>query len=348
MNISIITHAAHGGKGGIDKYVTNIIDTLESNSKIKKINIYSKRKIFYQKRKLFFYKSNFFLFLILKNTINIIKSDLILITHINLIPYALVSFFFNKKIILFSYGIEIWGVDKNFIYKLLIKKINYFICMRDYTMRIQKKKYDLKSNSFFMLHNCMNGELKKYRFNHKQKNIITVARLDKNEKFKGIDETLDALSLIKKKLFKYYIVGEGNDTERLKKKVQLLNLENDVIFTGYVSNKKRDFLFRSSCICSMPGSDATFDTYPYRFSFLEASIFGLHLIASNPQKKEKKDAKKYANINFVNPKNAKEIKKTILKLINKKKYTCPKLIKDFSYNQFKSNLNKYINSIIIS
>jgi len=29
MNISIITHAAHGGKGGIDKYETNIIKKLE-------------------------------------------------------------------------------------------------------------------------------------------------------------------------------------------------------------------------------------------------------------------------------------------------------------------------------
>jgi len=97
MNISIITHAAHGGKGGIDKYVTNIIDTLESNSKIKKINIYSKKKIFYQKRKLFFYKSNFFLFLILKHTINIIKSDLILINKKKYIcPKLIKDFSYNQ------------------------------------------------------------------------------------------------------------------------------------------------------------------------------------------------------------------------------------------------------------
>jgi len=42
MNISIITHGAYGRKGEIDKYATNVVDTLECNRGIKKINIFSK------------------------------------------------------------------------------------------------------------------------------------------------------------------------------------------------------------------------------------------------------------------------------------------------------------------
>ena len=37
----------------------------------------------------------------------------------------------------------------------------------------------------------------------------------------------------------------------------------------------------------MPGSDKTFDTYPYRFSFLEAATYGLNIIASKPKKMKK-------------------------------------------------------------
>jgi len=152
MNISLITHDAHGSNGGIAKYTSFVINALASNFDIKKINIFSKRKILLKKKKINFFQSRFFLFIILKNTIKIIKSDLILVSHINLIPYLLVIFFFNKKVILFSYGYEIWGLKKNFFYRLLIKRINYFICMRKYTAKIQKKKYNLNDKSFFFLH----------------------------------------------------------------------------------------------------------------------------------------------------------------------------------------------------
>ena len=113
MNISLITHDAHGSNGGIAKYTSFVINTLVSNPGIKKINIFSKRKILLKKKKINFFQSKFFLYLILKNIIKIIKSDLVLVSHINLIPYLLIVFFFNKKVILFSYGYEIWGLKSS-------------------------------------------------------------------------------------------------------------------------------------------------------------------------------------------------------------------------------------------
>ena len=95
----------------------------------------------------------------------------------------------------------------------------------------------------------------------------------------------------------------------------------------------------------MPGSDNTFDTYPYRFSFLEAATYGLNIIASKPKKNEEKLANKYKALNFVNPTNAQEIKKLIVILLKKKKYICAKLLNDFSKNQFQKKLNKYVNLI---
>ena len=124
MNISILTHGAHGGKGGIDKYVENVINAFESNRNISHIKIFSKRKIFLKKSKISLYCSKIFFFLIIRNIVNLKKSDLIFVTHINLIPYLLILIFLKKKIILFSYGFEIWGTNKNIFYKLIIKKIN--------------------------------------------------------------------------------------------------------------------------------------------------------------------------------------------------------------------------------
>tara|TARA_B110000483_G_scaffold169052_1_gene199913 strand:- start:1755 stop:2318 length:564 start_codon:yes stop_codon:yes gene_type:complete len=152
--IVIITHGAHGGRGGIDKYVKNIINVLSKNKNQYKINIFSKNKINLQKKNIYVnYSKKFYPFLILSNFFKIITSDLIIITHINLILYLFFLIFNKKKFVLFSYGLEIWGSKKNFLYRLFIKKIKYFVSMRKITLDIQKKIYKLSNNKYFLLNN---------------------------------------------------------------------------------------------------------------------------------------------------------------------------------------------------
>ena len=61
-----------------------------------------------------------------------------------------------------------------------------------------------------------------------------------------------------------------------------------VKFFGKINDRKRDALLSKSKIIIMPGSDKTFDTYPFRFIFLEAAEFGLHIIGSYPPNKKRK------------------------------------------------------------
>ena len=346
MKISIITPAAHGGSGGIAQYNANLINVLSSKREIESIYLFSKTNVKLNNNKVkTFYSSNHinFFILIILNIINIFKSKIIIVSHINLIPYLIIPILFNKKIILLSYGLEIWGVSKNFIYKLLIKRINFFICMRNYTMEALKKKYNLKNKNFHLLPNCIKlRNLGKLIKNKKNKNIITVARLSSLEKYKGIDETLEALALLKKINFYYFVVGDGDDKERLILKAKKLNLMNNVKFFGKVSNKRRDQLLANSSIISMPGSDKTFDTYPFRFAFLEAAEFGLKIIGSTPKGTEKNCNKKYKNLNFVNPKKTKQILEKILELQKQKKQIDKKYLNDFSFDNFKNRLNNIL------
>ncbi len=241
---------------------------------------------------------------------------------------------------------EIWGTKENIIHKLIMNKIEYFICMRRYTMKSQKKKFQLRNKKFFLLHNPIDEINFEPKMNKKKNYIISIGRLTKYEKYKGIDETLEAMSIIKNINFKYYIVGEGDDLERLKNKSIKLNLDNKVIFTNYLSDKKRDELLKISKIISMPGSDKIFDTYPYRYIYLESAIFGTHIIASKPPKDELITSKRYKNLNFVNPKNSKEIANMIKKLMSRKNIICENILNDFSSSQFKSDLNKYLRQIL--
>ena len=229
MKISIITHGAHGGLGGIDKYSAYVIDVLAKNKLIKSIDIFSKRIIKFNNKKTnkFCSGNNIgFLLLIFTNIINILKSNVIIISHINHVPLLLIPILLNKKIVLFSYGLEIRFVTKY-------------------------KNYNL-------LPNCI--KLRKLK-TYKHKNIITIARLWSSEKFKGVDETLEALSLLKKINFLYFVVGDGDDKQRLIKKAKKLNIIKNVKFFGQVSNNKRDKLLQSSSLISMPGSEKYFDNH---------------------------------------------------------------------------------------
>ena len=219
--------------------------------------------------------------------------------------------------------------------------------MRDLTLRGLKKKYDLRNKKFYLLPNCIKlRKLRKPRKLKINKNIITVARLWSSEKYKGIDETLEALSLLKKMNFYYFVIGDGDDKKRLIQKAKKLNIIRNVKFFGIVSNKMRDKLFENSAIISMPGTDKKFDTYPFRFAFLEAAEFGLKILGSTPQNTEKYYEKKYKNLYFANPRNRKQILDKILKLQKQKRQIDKKFLKDFSFDNFKNRLNNILSEII--
>lgn len=334
MNISIICSHAHGGYGGIALYNSLLIDSILS---LKKINlvVYSKEKLKFKKKLIQnFHNLNKFLFFfkVLINFRLILKSDFILCTHLNYVFLLLPALLLRKKVILFTYGLEVWGNNfslslflfKNFFYK--------FVSIRPYTANVLKKKYRIKKK-VLILNNAFKFD--SYKINHKTCDLITIARLEAKEPFKGIDEALEVLKFFNgKNKFKYHIVGNGTDFKRLYKKSKQFNLKN-VIFHGKVSEKKKHRLLKKSKIMIMAGSDKSFDKYPFRFSFLEACNHGLFIIGSSPTKAERVKAKSYRQFLFVQPKNYYSIYKKVIYLQKKRKFVDQKLIKDFSISKFR-------------
>ena len=347
MKVSIITPGAEGGYGGISKYNSNVINFFLKKKNCEKIYLFSRTNVNYNHKKIISVsetsKPHFF-YRLLFNHLNLFRSDIIFVSHFNLILFCFFPILFKKKVVLINYGLEIWGTKKSFIYNWLIKKINFFICMREYTKKELIKKYNISKNKkFFDLHNSI--KFRKIKLNKNSSNdLVTVARLDASEKFKGIDETLEALGAMKKINFKYHVLGEGNDKKRLIDIAKKNKCFKHVKFYGKVDDKKRDVILKNSKIMIMPGSDQTFDTYPFRFIFLEAAEFGLHIIGSFPPDLiEKKYEKKYLCLNYVNPKDKQGIINKIKNLQKKNKVIDEKFIKDFSI----INFNKKLNNIVL-
>ena len=116
-----------------------------------------------------------------------------------------------------------------------------------------------------------------------QKKLLTVARLDLH---KGHDRVMEALSILKKQGFtpNYTIVGQGPEEMRLRKMVQYLGLENQVVFTGFIGNNQLPSMYTYSDIYVMASREipGRLDLVEgFGISFLEAGASGLPVVAGN-------------------------------------------------------------------
>ena len=118
---------------------------------------------------------------------------------------------------------------------------------------------------------------------NKQQKLLTVARLDLN---KGHDYVLKALAILKKQGFtpNYTIVGQGPEEMRLRKMVQALGLENQVVFTGFIPDNQLPAIYTSCDIYVMASREipGRLDLVEgFGISFLEASASGLPVAAGD-------------------------------------------------------------------
>jgi phosphatidylinositol alpha-1,6-mannosyltransferase len=115
------------------------------------------------------------------------------------------------------------------------------------------------------------------------KKLLTVARLDLH---KGHDRVLEAMAILKKEGLTpfYLIVGKGEEEIRLRRMVQILGLDRQVKFAGFLPDSELPDIYASSDIFVMasrqiPGRMDIVEGFG--ISFLEASACGLPVVAGN-------------------------------------------------------------------
>ena len=118
---------------------------------------------------------------------------------------------------------------------------------------------------------------------NRQKKLLTVARLDLN---KGHDYVLKALAILKEQGLapNYTIVGQGPEEMRLRQMAQVLGLESQVEFTGFVPDNQLAAIYTSCDIFVMASREipGRLDLVEgFGISFLEASASGLPVVAGN-------------------------------------------------------------------
>ena len=138
----------------------------------------------------------------------------------------------NKKKVVF----RTTGAIKNPNYNFL-EDVDLFI---HHSNNNANKLLNLKNHNYRIIDQCAFNEYKLLNIpyvRNEVKSFLTIARLVKE---KNIDIVIKAFKKSKKDGDKLYVIGDGID---LKNLIKVAGKDNDIIFTGFVSNNDLDFLF---------------------------------------------------------------------------------------------------------
>lgn len=287
------------------------------------------------------------------------KPDLIICGHVNFAYLCmLANKIFNIPYYVFTYGIDVFKMGKIQISGIIHSQ--KIVTISNFTREaIVKQIKERNINNFFLLPPPFNPErfkpsskpgylLERWGIKQDDKVLLTVARLSKVENYKGYDRVLFALStLFQTPLsfkLKYVIVGSGDDIDRVRTLIKELNLENNVILTGYVSDQELPDYYNLCDVFVMPSKGEGFGIV-----FVEALACGKPVIAGN------RDASKDTLMNgeigiLIDPDNIKELTTAIEKVIKKEvekkllepEYLRKRVTEIYGYDKFKERLKELI------
>jgi len=207
---------------------------------------------------------------------------------INLLPLAwLVSRLTQSPLVLIIHGVDAWQPTGRRFVDRLVSKVDFVVAVSDVTRQRFLTWSHLNKTTAFVLPNSIDMK----RFHPMEKNqsllrkhglerkrvLMTLGRVAASEKYKGFDEVLEVLpELVEEfKDLAYLIVGGGDDLERLRKKAELLGIEDRVIFTGLVPEEDKVGYYSLADAFLMPGRGEGFGIV-----LLEAMACGLPTLAS--------------------------------------------------------------------
>lgn len=217
------------------------------------------------------------------------RPDLVVATHLNFtvaayglkrlagVPYWAIA-----------HGIEAWDIQRPLL-KTALRHADRVIAVSGYTRDRLLKEQDLDPAKVSLLPNTFVSDrfqiapkprylLQRYGLAETQPVILTVARLDSSERYKGYDQILKALPKIRRQIANvhYLLVGKGSDRPRLEQLILQLDLQDCVTLTGFVSDQELSDHYNLCDVFAMPSKGEGFGIV-----YLEALACGKPAVGGN-------------------------------------------------------------------
>jgi glycosyltransferase involved in cell wall biosynthesis len=217
------------------------------------------------------------------------RPDLVIATHLNFTDAA---YWLNRLTGIpywtVAHGIEAWDIQKPTLNRAL-QSADRILSVSHYTrerllaeQNLDPAKVSLLPNTFDASHFHLQPKpqylLDRYNLKADQTIILTVARLESSERYKGYDQILLALPQICQQLpdVHYLIVGKGPDRERVEQLIRELNLQDRVTLAGFIPDSELCDHYNVCDVFAMPSKAEGFGIV-----YLEALACGKPTIGGN-------------------------------------------------------------------
>ena len=297
MKTLIITNYL-GEKSGWGSYSMSLVEQLTKNG-IKVVVICNKKNEKYDDivqveilpNPLSFKRNYFLAPLYVFKIWTVLKKKKIDFVHCLVEPYAFIAYLTSKIFrtryfitIHGSYGVKtLRSIFYGFFQIIAYKNAHVVICVSNYTKRrvLEYKKL----TNFAVIPNGVDICSPKSKiFNNQQKEdiILGVGALKQR---KGFDVMVKALGIVIRTIpnIKYCIVGSPEDYKYLiyiRKLIENLNLENNIVLFGKVSDNKLKEFYKKSKVFALTPLSSKFDFEGFGLVYLEANKYGLPVVGS--------------------------------------------------------------------
>ncbi|MFX1326412.1 MAG: glycosyltransferase family 4 protein [Promethearchaeota archaeon] len=223
-----------------------------------------------------------------------IRFDLIIAGHSGwILPLVFIlARLFNKKVVSIAYGLDFLVVYPLSFKTLYFRNTDKIILITKKTKELIKKIHHLDEKQLEVIYVGINFEeleVKKTKLELRSEFgissdtfiILSVGRHIERKNFDLVIKAIHRIKQIRSKLkIKYFLIGEGPETMKLKDLTKRLNIENNVIFLGSCDRNTRNKFYKLSDIFIMPSLTKRSDIEGFGIVFLEANYFKLPVIGS--------------------------------------------------------------------
>jgi glycosyltransferase involved in cell wall biosynthesis len=210
---------------------------------------------------------------------------LVVAGHVNLAPLtaALVRAFSppggpRSFHLVLTHGIEVWGELRPLRARAL-RDADAVLAVSDYTRRQMIEFQGVAAERIDLLPNALSPGFERVVPHGVDgvPRILTCCRLDPYERYKGVDHLIAALPAVRQRVpgARLVVVGDGEDRPRLEALARSLGVEDEVQFTGRLSDEALARRYAECGVFAMPSRKEGFGIV-----FLEAMRYGKPCIAA--------------------------------------------------------------------
>jgi asparagine synthase (glutamine-hydrolysing) len=219
----------------------------------------------------------------------------VIVGHLNLAPAVWLMQIMNPtlQITVMTHGIEAWHKQRGFK-KWLLQKADTIVSVSNYTKEQLVQNSGIDGFKISVLPNALDTYFKtpdlqnklgylKSRYHLKEKDMVllTIARMNSAEQYKGYDMVLYAIANLpasQKKHLKYILAGksEGAEFSRIQQIIADYKLQDHVIMPGFIEDDEIQDHYQLANLFLMPSTMEGFGIV-----LIESFASGTHVVAGN-------------------------------------------------------------------